>query len=535
MDVRSAQCGEEHGVGTGLEQHGGGVERDGDGLAERCTTQQDLDRTVRRSDQRPHGVDALSGDTGDIAIGVGGGGECTEEIAGLARAGLQRCLRERGDPRGAWRDLEQGDAIVLRRMTQTEEEHRELLLRIGTEQEHGAARGAEFVDGGAGQTQCRFGRKTIGELGVDVVGAEHALGELGPGVGVLVGESGAADEGDRSGRCGRQRRGGGGQRLGPAGGREAGSGAQQRLAQATLSSHGLAREATLVAEPAPVHGVDVDTRVALDLIPGGVDRDATAHRTALTGGLGGVEIPGTGLEPIGAGGEGTHGTDLHGVAAEVRGERFVGERVDLGVVAPMDEVDQRIAGDVLGETRAAIAQDAALTIEQHEIADRDRLLLVALLLDHAALTGTERHGLVLEGAFAALVADRAVERMVQQQELEDAVLSLLGDLGFGLDLHAGRALDHAAGLQGRATTGVDLDEAHPAHADGLHALVVAEARDVGAGALGGVDEELALPGDDLMAVDLDDDAVDRGSLGLRHGSPPWGMPRAPRYGSALPG
>ena len=106
--------------------------------------------------------------------------------------------------------------------------------------------------------------------------------------------------------------------------------------------------------------------------------------------------------------------------------------------------------------------------------------------------------------------------MVGEQELQHAVLRLLGGRRLGVDLHARGALDHAARLQRGPAAGVDLDDAHAAHADGLHPLVVAEARDVGAGALGCVDEQLALGGDDLMAVDLDGDAVDRGGVEIRH-------------------
>ena len=76
----------------------------------------------------------------------------------------------------------------------------------------------------------------------------------------------------------------------------------------------------------------------------------------------------------------------------------------------------------VGEARAAAALDAALAVEQHEVADRDRLLEVALLLDEARLARAERERLVLQRALAAAVAHRAVERVVDQQELEHAVL-----------------------------------------------------------------------------------------------------------------
>ena len=97
----------------------------------------------------------------------------------------------------------------------------------------------------------------------------------------------------------------------------------------------------------------------------------------------------------------------------------------LGLVAALREADQRVAGDLVGEAGAAVAQDAALAVEQHEVADRDRLLEVALLLDVAALARAVAERLVLQRALAALVAHRAVERVVGEQQLEHALLGPL--------------------------------------------------------------------------------------------------------------
>ena len=99
---------------------------------------------------------------------------------------------------------------------------------------------------------------------------------------------------------------------------------------------------------------------------------------------------------------------------------------DLDAVAPVGEVDERLAGDLVGEAGAAGALDAALPVQEHERADLDRLGPVPLLLDEAALARPVRERLVLERALAALVADRAVERVVDEQELDDALLGLAG-------------------------------------------------------------------------------------------------------------
>ncbi len=96
-----------------------------------------------------------------------------------------------------------------------------------------------------------------------------------------------------------------------------------------------------------------------------------------------------------------------------------------------------------------------------------------LLVGEPRLCGTVAHRLVLQRAFAALVADRAVQRVVGQQELEVADLGLLGDLGrhLRLDDHAGGDLERARRLrlgEPAAVAGVrHVNEALPAGADWL--------------------------------------------------------------------
>src|SRR4029079_12018000 len=113
-----------------------------------------------------------------------------------------------------------------------------------------------------------------------------------------------------------------------------------------------------------------------------------------------LQVPRPGAEAVRARSERAHRADLHGVAGEVRRERLVGVRDDLGVGAALAEVDERVARDLRREPRAATALDAALPVEQQEVADRHRLLEVTLLLDEARLAGTERERLVLQRALA---------------------------------------------------------------------------------------------------------------------------------------
>ncbi len=90
------------------------------------------------------------------------------------------------------------------------------------------------------------------------------------------------------------------------------------------------------------------------------------------------------------------------------------------------------AGHLGHEAHTARAVDAARHVgvdQGPEIFVLDRALVVL----EAPGVEAVGHGLVLEIAFAALVADRAVERMIDEQELEHALARLLHRLGAGDD------------------------------------------------------------------------------------------------------
>src|SRR4029450_9869036 len=134
------------------------------------------------------------------------------------------------------------------------------------------------------------------------------------------------------------------------------------------------------------------------------------------------------------------------------------------------------------EARAAVAEDAAFAVERDRRRDRDRLLEGALRERVARDRRAPAERQVLERALAALVADWAVERVVDEDELEGRVLAVGGQLrGLGsLDDHAVGRGQRAARLELRDA--LDLDEAHPACADRCsEARLVAEDGDLDPG------------------------------------------------------
>ena len=94
---------------------------------------------------------------------------------------------------------------------------------------------------------------------------------------------------------------------------------------------------------------------------------------------------------------------------------------DLHVLAAADHAELLDAGDLLAEAHAARAVDAA----RHVGGDQRTQVLVldhALALVEARDVAAEADRQVLQLALPALVADRAVERMVDQQELHGRAL-----------------------------------------------------------------------------------------------------------------
>ncbi len=237
------------------------------------------------------------------------------------------------------------------------------------------------------------------------------------------------------------------------------------------------------------------------------------------------------------------GQQLDHVAGEGRAVRLVLEGRDHRVGAAVARDQLPVLGDLLGEARAAVAEDAALAVERDRRRDRDRLLERALREGHPRVAGPEAERQVLQRALAALVADRAVERMVDEDELERRVLRLARQLGGrrGLDDHPVGRGEGARRLRLRRAR-LDLAEAHPAGADRRpEPGLVAEDGDLDAGAERGLDEPGALRHLQLETVDRQRDklhvrgACVRGAARHWHVSPSHSREREwPATGASTP-
>ena len=396
------------------------------------------------------------------------------------------------------RELDDLRALLLRRIAESQIQNRQFFLQVGRQQDD--RRGASRVVDRRLRVRENIGRQSVAQLRVHRVDAEGGS-ESRPCVRVFVrAASTAKNRQARTGRLGDDRcgRGDGGtpRRLA-----KFAIDANHRIGQSGAGLHGLEVEATLVAQPAMVHGITVDALITQQFVATAFECDAASDGTRGARALRLLEVPGTRLEAVRLRGECTNRTDLNGVTREVRTERFVGERLHLRVVATRREVNERVAGHLVGEARATVAQDATLAIEKNEIADRDRLLIVTLLFDETALTGTVAERLILQRTLATLVAHRAVERVVRKKKLDDAFLRALHLFGFGAHHLTFGDRGHATDHHHRTTRAFDFHQTLAAHADRIHARVVTEARDVITAAIGRGDDEFSLAGGHGAAVD----------------------------------
>ena len=140
------------------------------------------------------------------------------------------------------------------------------------------------------------------------------------------------------------------------------------------------------------------------------------------------------------------------------------------------------------------------------------MILAIIAVAHFAQADSTRH--VLQFAIAIGGAGEAIERMVGDVELHDALAQRVQGVRLGADDHAFFCGGGAGG--GGAATALDLDETETARAEGLERIGGAEFRDFGAHAHRGGHDGGACRNADADAVNCECDGLfrdaDRGAV-----------------------
>ena len=187
----------------------------------------------------------------------------------------------------------------------------------------------------------------------------------------------------------------------------------------------------------------------MDGVPAGVDEDVRAGAAIHIDRRGFLEKPDAHLEAEVIGGEGADGADVGGIEGVIVIEATAGMDGEGGVGAALGESEHGILRDFIHEADTTGTHDAALVVEPDARADINVFRFFHLHVHKAGYAAPVADGLFLEAAFAGLVADGAVEGMVDEEKFHDTLAAFFHQLAGGADPHVFRdhigARDHGAG------------------------------------------------------------------------------------------
>ncbi len=163
-----------------------------------------------------------------------------------------------------------------------------------------------------------------------------------------------------------------------------------------------------------------------------IDADRRAHRVHDVDRLGFVQLPRTRRKRVGLGGQRTNGAKIDHIALQLGRHRVFEIGGDLHIFAAADRTELRNTGNFGREPDATRAMDTA----RHDRLDQRTYVFVfdrALVLLIAGRIDAVGHGLILQVAFPALIANRTIERMIDQQELHHPFTRLFHHRRFGVE------------------------------------------------------------------------------------------------------
>ena len=275
--------------------------------------------------------------------------------------------------------------------------------------------------------------------------------------------------------------------------------ANKRRRQAGAVADKTLPKAPLVAEPDLVNRLILPWHHAHHLVVAHIQRQVAADRTKRADRRFGRYFPHPGFEAEVGTGERAHRTNVGRVARKLTRKRRFAPRDNHPLAPAIGETEHRIVGQFILKAHTARTEDAALTVKQDQVAQRDRFLeMEFVVIIETTLRRPPLHRQVLQRTLAALIADRTIERVRGQQKLKHAAL---GKFHFGR-----RSVDHHTLADGRGAAGLELrhhrqdrlpvrgehrlacgrihlwranlHQTHPAHPHRLQLRVIAEDRNV---------------------------------------------------------
>ena len=213
-----------------------------------------------------------------------------------------------------------------------------------------------------------------------------------------------------------------------------------------------------------------------------------------------LQLPGARRITERLGGQRAHRANINHVAGQFGIHRLANKGRNFGMHITVDHAQFHHAGHFLTETYATRAMDAAAHLfhrnEWANVLMEYNVLFFGVA--RTALTITDRQ--ILQLAFAALITDRAIQRMVNQQKLHHTLLGSDGHFGVRKHFHA--IGDRCCTSRQRLRCFFYLNQTHPAVGSDRQLLVITEVRNVDAQLAGSIHHGRTVSYLCLFAVDF---------------------------------
>ena len=260
-------------------------------------------------------------------------------------------------------------------------------------------------------------------------------------------------------------------------------------------------EAVAVADPAFVHRFVFQRQHAANGVLFGLYNQVAAQSIVGGNGFTAAQFPRTGVITERLAGQRAHRTQIDYVARQLGFHRLADKRHDFGKLTAVGHGDFLHTGHFFGKAHAAGTVDAAAHFfrrhqRPHVFADH-RAFFFLITAGRFAVA----HGQILQLALTALVANRAIQRVVDQQKLHHPFLRLFGFRRMGVHHHA---VGHGRGAGRQGFGGFfHFHQAHTAVGGDGKFFVVAEMRNIGAQFVRRFHHSRALLDCNLFTVDFD--------------------------------
>ena len=257
---------------------------------------------------------------------------------------------------------------------------------------------------------------------------------------------------------------------------------------------------------------------AHDFAAFGINADVRAKRVHHVDRFGLGQFPRTGGESVGFGHQRANRAQIDDIALHVRIKRFAQIGCDLRIFATTCLAHLVNARDFRREAHAARARNTAGHVGLDKWTEI-QIVRGTLWLAEAGEVDAICHRLILQIALTALVANRAIERMVNQEELHDTFAGLFNHRGIGLHdrrlalrTRAQIADLHRAGGGWLWRAAHNFDQTHAAVASNCKAFVVTETGDFDARHFAGLNEG-------HRPINFDLGSINDDFFQIRHGAP----------------